>query len=306
MRKRQRRKPPSSFRSLKWILFAFLFFAFLLLILVTQRTNEPFPHILSRGKHPSHSKVQRKTFPSDHLMKEPTSPSNTLTSPTPIQIDRKKRIAIVIDDVGYDLSLLQRFLQLDVPLTFSILPNLPYSTASAKLARKAGKTVILHMPMQPEREVTMDDSFITVDLSPSEVASKIEKALRSVPGAVGVSNHMGSLATQKEEIMNAVMSTLAKHNLFFLDSLTTSNSVGVETALKAGVQALKRDVFIDNKGDPQYILGQMEQLASLALKKGEAIGIGHLKETTLEGITLALPHLEEKGIEVVPLTELLR
>lgn len=162
------------------------------------------------------------------------------------------------------------------------------------------------MPMQPEREVPMDDSFITVNLSPSEVADKIERALRSVPGAVGMSNHMGSLATQKEVIMDAVMSTLAKHNLFFLDSLTSPRSVAFRSALKAGIPALRRDVFIDNEDDPQYVLKQIEKLVNLALRKGKAIGIGHLKGTTLEGIKLALPYLEEKGVEVVPLSDLLR
>lgn len=157
------------------------------------------------------------------------------------------------------------------------------------------------VPVVPEGK-----SFITVDLSPSEIADRIEGALKSVPGAVGMSNHMGSLATEKEEIMDAVMFTLAKHNLFFLDSLTTPRSVAYESARRAGIPALKRDVFLDNDNSPQYVLIQMKQLVSLAMRRGKAVGIGHLRETTLEGIKLALPYLEEKGVEVVPLNELLR
>jgi len=322
--RRQKRRQPSFLLSLfKGLLGALILFLFFFLIYITQKPNSPFPHISPAEKPPSRLEAPRRSTsppaakaPAEELpiAKAPTeeAPAAKVAPPQlPSYLPHPKaksrgKVAIVIDDVGYDLSLLRQFLQLDASLTFSILPNLPYSTASAELVEREGETFILHMPMQPEGDFPMDASFITVDLSPSQVAARIEKALRSVPGARGMSNHMGSLATQNEAIMTAVMSSLAKHNLFFLDSLTSPRSLGEKCALKAGVPVLKRDVFLDNEEDPQYVLGQIEKLALLALKKGEAIGIGHLRKTTLEGLKLALPYLAGKAIEVVPLNELLR
>lgn len=300
-RHRKKRKPSLPLALLKGGLFLLLLGAFTSLIYLTQKPPTPSPKPSSSGKHSSFPKAPQ--VPKVNI--SPTPPAEVPQAP-PLKSRSRGKIAIVIDDVGYDLSLLKQFLQIDVPLTFSVLPGLPYSTASANLIRREGKTLILHMPMQPEREVPMDNSFITVDLSPSQVEERIEKALESVPGAIGMSNHMGSLVTENEAIMEVVMTTLAKHKLFFLDSLTSPHSVGIKCALKAGVPALERDVFLDNEENPQYILGQFDQLIRLALKKGKAVGIGHLRETTLEGIKLALLQLKGGDIEVVPLNELLR
>ncbi len=116
---------------------------------------------------------------------------------------------------------------------------------------------------------------------------------------------MGSTATQKREIMDAVMSTLAQHDLFFLDSFTTPYSVAEESARRMGIPFLKRNIFLDNEANAEYVAERVKQLADLALRQGKAIGIGHSRETTLEGLRLALPYLREKKIEVVPLETLL-
>ena len=325
--KRRKKGKPASNKILKGFLFfiIFSFFVFALYVLqsaflsspsqarkppqlFTQRF--PSPHRSTRPPLPSPSQPPESlpsqpeekapTFiPSHPEEKAPTSiPSHTLPSSA-------YRVAIVIDDVGYDIPLLQEFLQLEIPLTISILPNLPNSKKSARLASKAGREVILHMPMQPEKNLPMDSSFITVDLSSEEIEKRIEKALRSVPGAAGMSNHMGSLATQDRRVMDAVMSTIAKHNLFFLDSLTSPKSVACESARARGIPCLKRDVFLDNLDDANYVFEQVKKLVAIAKRKKKAIGIGHLKETTLEGLKLAIPYLEEEQIEVVPLSDLL-
>ncbi|MBC7326762.1 divergent polysaccharide deacetylase family protein [bacterium] len=315
MSKRRRRRASPLTSLLRGSIFFLILLGFGLFIFITQKAGDSssifpaFRQPLGNTRRPSPPR------PSPHTTPVNTPPSLNfpqINEPSenevPLRAQHRKykyRIAIVIDDVGYDLPLLEEFLKLNIPLTFSILPNLNNSSVSAQLARRYGRTIILHMPMQAEMNLPMDENFITVDLTSPEVSSRIERALQSVPGVVGMSNHMGSLATQNEKIMDAVMSTLAKHNLFFLDSLTTPHSVGQKCARNWGVPYLKRDVFLDNEDDPEYILGQLKELVSIALRKGKAIGIGHLKAKTLEALKLALPYFEEKNVKVVPLNELL-
>jgi polysaccharide deacetylase 2 family uncharacterized protein YibQ len=313
--KRRKKGKPASNKILKGFLFFIIFSFFVFALYVLQRS---FLYSPSQARKPPQRFTER--FPSPNRPASPPLPSSpqppeSLPSqpeekaPTSIpyhtQPSSAYRVAIVIDDVGYDIPLLQEFLQLEIPLTISILPNLPDSKKSARLASKAQREVILHMPMQPERNLPMDSSFITVDLSSEEIDKRIEKALRSVPGAAGMSNHMGSLATQDRRVMDAVMSTIAKHNLFFLDSLTSPKSVACESARARGIPCLKRDVFLDNLDDANYVFEQVKKLVAIAKRKKKAIGIGHLKETTLEGLKLAIPYLEEEKIEVVPLSDLL-
>jgi polysaccharide deacetylase 2 family uncharacterized protein YibQ len=315
MKRTRKRKTPIN-KVLKGFLFFIIFLAFIFALYFIQRAFLASPLQVRRPpqaiakRAPSLNRSARPPLPtppqppqSPPSQPEEKAPNSIPSHPLP---SSTYRVAIVIDDVGYDIPLLQEFLQLEIPLTISILPNLPHSTQSAQLASQAGREVILHMPMQPERNLPMDSSFITVDLSSEEIEKRIEKALRSVPGAAGMSNHMGSLATQDRRVMDAVMSTIAKYNLFFLDSLTSPKSVACESARARGVPCLKRDVFLDNLDDANYVFNQVKKLVAVAKRRKKAIGIGHLKKTTLEGLKLAMPYLEEERIEVVPLSDLLR
>jgi polysaccharide deacetylase 2 family uncharacterized protein YibQ len=71
------------------------------------------------------------------------------------------------------------------------------------------------------------------------------------------------------------------------------------------LRAVERNVFIDNSSTEEDIKQQLEQLIQLSLSKGKAIGIGHPHPSTLKSIKEMIPKLKEKGIEVVPLSELM-
>ncbi|MFH1488936.1 MAG: divergent polysaccharide deacetylase family protein, partial [Pseudomonadota bacterium] len=62
---------------------------------------------------------------------------------------RKPRIALIIDDIGYSSCRARQFLDLNVPITFSILPRLHNSYKLACEIRAAGQEIMLHQPMEP-------------------------------------------------------------------------------------------------------------------------------------------------------------
>ena len=64
-------------------------------------------------------------------------------------------LALIVDDAGYSLEDLQAFLDLPMPLTVAVLPNLPHSTRGGPArARRRARTCILHCPMEPVGEQT--------------------------------------------------------------------------------------------------------------------------------------------------------
>src|SRR5271166_2330233 len=71
----------------------------------------------------------------------PSQSSTAVTSP---------RIALIIDDCGYSLPRDLRFLKLNIPVTLSILPMTPHGKEVAEAAQAAGKSVMLHLPMEPQ------------------------------------------------------------------------------------------------------------------------------------------------------------
>ena len=218
----------------------------------------------------------------------------------------KARVAFVVGDVGNDNHQEDLLWAFPHSVTLAILPNLPYSEYFAREGARRGFEIILHQPMEPTRKFERDDpGMIYVKMTEAEITQTLINNLKTVPTAVGLNNHKGSLATQNQNTMNAVFRELKHRQLFFLDSLTTPFSIGRGAARKMKLPYLARDVFLDNELEPDYIHGQIGELASLAKRNGSAVGIGHYKASTLAVLKDEIVRLEKEGFEVVSLKELL-
>jgi polysaccharide deacetylase 2 family uncharacterized protein YibQ len=218
-------------------------------------------------------------------------------------------VAIVIDDMGQDLRPAQELLALPDRVTLAILPGLPHSKEIAQLARKQGREVLVHLPMEAKDSGSRRPAagMLRADMTPMEFLAAVNDDLDSVPGASGINNHEGSALTENREAMTFLMSELKTRNLFFLDSLTTPKSTAYAVAREFGLKAAKRDVFLDNESNkPSSIRQQFAELARIALNRGRAIGIGHPHPSTLAELEHWLPEAAEQGIEVVPVSRLMQ
>ncbi|PIQ85864.1 MAG: hypothetical protein COV74_06750 [Candidatus Omnitrophica bacterium CG11_big_fil_rev_8_21_14_0_20_45_26] len=252
-----------------------------------QQTAESYPAPVERERP---AERQKKPRPKPSKVKTPARP----------------QIAIVIDDIGYDHHLEDLLFSLPAKVTLAVIPGLTYSERFAKVAEKEGFEVIIHQPMEAQHEQNGTyQGMIETKMDNRAIESAVKMNLKSIPQAVGMSNHMGSYATQDRRVMDTVFSVLKDRHLFFLDSMTTSLSVGKGEAKKVGVSYLQRDIFLDNNDDADYIRSRLHDVKSIAGKTGTAIGIGHYKWSTLSVLKEELPKLEEEGFEIVPLKKLL-
>ena len=219
----------------------------------------------------------------------------------------KGRIAIVLDDWGYSLNNLGLLEQINEPLTLAILPNRAYSADIAIAAQEHSKEAILHLPLEPHksRKYGLEPDTIMVGMEQNEISRIMEAGFKSVPGLKGVSNHMGSLATENRDLMKMVLTQLKKNKLYFLDSYT-GRSVVRELARPLGVGYARRQVFLDNEDSHEYIMAQIEALAKIANQRGSAIGIGHDRRNTLEALVEAVPDLKKRGYGFIYVSELTR
>ena len=220
----------------------------------------------------------------------------------------KARVAIIIDDLGMGRRATRELLAIDRPLNFSILPFLPHSKDTAIEAKKRGFLVMLHLPMEPKGYPGPDKDpgkgAIFVNTSRREIAKIIAQNLSNIPYVQGVNNHTGSRLTEDKEIINLILKELKKRKLFFVDSKTSDESVAYREARRLGLRCGERDVFLDNVINLNYIKGQIRLLARIALKEGQAIGIGHAHSLTARAIKESIPELENQGIEFVLVSEL--
>ncbi len=221
--------------------------------------------------------------------------------PPPAPVERRPSVAIVIDDLGYDKKIAQKFAQLDAALTFSILPHSPFQQQIARLAQSKGLEIMIHMPMEPVEypEVDPGPGTLLASMSPDELIDQLGQNLDTLPGAKGVNNHMGSRLTMESTQMYQIFSVFKQRELFFIDSRTTADSLGEPSARLFQVPFAQRDVFIDHYLKPDFIRNQIQELIRIAKKNGEAVGIMHPHSTTLRVLQEMLPDL--KGhVRLVP------
>ncbi len=220
----------------------------------------------------------------------------------------KPRLAIVIDDLGLTLEAAEKATSLPAAITVAVMPRQPASKESARLALRRGKEVLLHLPMEPLEFPDKDPGpgALLAGMTRQEMAQVLKDDLLTVPGAVGINNHMGSRLTANAAAMDLLLRMVGRSRLFFLDSRTTSNSLAYQTARSLGLRAVRRDIFLDNLDEPAAIQIQVDELIKLALSQGEAVGIGHPRDNTFAVLIQSMDRIRKAGIDIVPLSRLAR
>lgn len=217
----------------------------------------------------------------------------------------RARLAIIIDDCGQWIETERGFVALSIPVTLSVLPDVPYTKEIASEAAAGGKGVMLHLPMEPISQLNPGPGKITTEMSNAAIERQVENDLADVPFAQGVNNHEGSKATADPRVMRAVAEAIVRHgNLFFVDSLTVGDSVAASSTRDAGIPTATRDVFLDNRADVAYTQAQLRAAAAIAREHGVAIAIGHPRPSTLAALRAIIPELQAEGIRFVLVRDL--
>jgi len=222
---------------------------------------------------------------------------------------KKAKIALLVDDFGYinDETLLNTFFrELNLPFTISIIPGTPFAKEIAREAHLAGKQILVHLPMQPEGRFENRYKWIILKKMPREkVKETVREAIEAVPYAEGLNNHMGSLVTTRENIMQPVLEVLKEKKMFFVDSRTSSRSIAYPLAQKLGIKSTFRSVFLDNEKEQTYIERQFNQLLSVAIKRGKALGLGHADLKTASILAKLIKKCDDRKFNFVFISEIL-
>lgn len=215
-------------------------------------------------------------------------------------------ISIIIDDIGYRLKNDIRAIALPGPLAYGIMPHAPHSGRMSELATSKGKEIILHLPMQAlNRNEFLGPGALTLNMTRKLFLNTLDMDLNAVPNVIGVNNHMGSLLTRHPGHMQWLMEAIKTHGYFYIDSLTSEQSIAAQIAKENQVPYIRRDVFLDNEQDHAYIRGQFMELVKTARRKGSAVGIGHPNPGTIDVLMETLPNLQRYGVQIINLQEMI-
>ena len=216
------------------------------------------------------------------------------------------RIALIIDDIGYSIPRARQFLNLDIPITFSILPRVPYTRDLAVEISDQGHEVMLHQPMQPyNANLDPGPGALYEGDDPSRISGIIEENIFEVPLAIGVNNHMGSRFTECQREIHEALTVIKNNDLFFVDSRTSNHSKAFGTARRLHLTSDRRNVFLDISRNESTILFRLNQLKRCAREYGHAIGIGHPFPETARAIEYFLKNQAFSNISFVHISKVM-
>lgn len=215
------------------------------------------------------------------------------------------KMAVVIDDVGENQTLLKGLVALDLPLTFAVWPNASFTRQAVEIISRNRQDILVHFPMEPMGypKVNPGDDALFVSMTDAEIRDRINANLERIPEAIGVNNHMGSRFTSSEHGMTVTLAEFKRHGLFFLDSMTSGKSVGQKVAAATAIPFHKRDTFLDNVKDVKAIIHQLNKAERVARRTGTAIAIGHPYKQTLAALR-EWQKTRDKTVTVVPLSRI--
>lgn len=240
--------------------------------------------------------------PTPQPERQPETPEAPAPEPIPPVVGD---LYLILDDAGYSLWELEPFLELDVPLTVSVLPHLQFSFEAAEATYRAGHDVMLHMPMQALGRGDPGPGAIEVTHQRDEIALLVQDALDSVPHVVAANNHMGSAVTEQLHSMQTIIDVLHEQGVFFLDSRTTAQTVVAEAGDTLGIQTIERHIFVDHYRDTESMRNALLAGIERARSQGYAVLIGHVQTRELpQLIREAAEFAETQGVAFRPISHI--
>lgn len=252
-------------------------------------------------KVPENSKTQENKNQKKSETPEPAETQKNVKKSDKFGFPQAKnhaQIIFVFDDGGQNLSHLEPFLNLPIPITIAVLPRLAHSVEAAQKIRNAGKEVILHQPMQAvNQKVNPGPGAITPQMSEDEIISTLFYNINEIGPVAGMNNHEGSAITADAEKMAVILKLANEEGIYFLDSRTNSETKVPYVANLMGYSYYERNIFLDNEKTKENALQELKKGLEIANKKGSVIMIGHIWSANFlpSFIMEVIPELQKKG-----------
>lgn len=233
-----------------------------------------------------------------------------------------KKIAVVIDDLGYSMDP-QYFLLTQIPfkLNIAVIPGTLFSNKIVELEaeRPENIEILMHMPMSPKDKVSDSESkwsalsnykfMLSKNMDKQTIKETLNLAFKDLRGKhkiKGINNHMGSYVTSSSDMCLAIVEWANENGLYVLDSMTDSSSVLYEIAKLSNAKTAVNDLFIDNEDDFDKIIQRLDEVYLITKKQEYAIIIGHLvRDNTMEALFKWMNTASTKGYEFVFISEVI-
>ncbi|MBM3280276.1 MAG: divergent polysaccharide deacetylase family protein [Candidatus Handelsmanbacteria bacterium] len=186
--------------------------------------------------------------------------------------------------------LLERCCALRPPLGLALFPEGERLGEVLDLAQGRGHQVLVYRMVDPENRP-----------APEALRQQLRLDLKRVPEAMGV-----DLPGLDAALTAEVLREARKSELVFVDRGAALDFDAGQMAREAKARTVQLDLYLDQEDNRAAVEKRLWELAELAAQRGQALGLGQARESTLLALEAVLPRLEARGFRLIPLSQLAR
>ncbi|TWB35810.1 divergent polysaccharide deacetylase family protein [Nitrospirillum pindoramense] len=269
--------------------------------------HEPDPMDMAVKLAPSHNDDLLEKTRAGYLPRMPAkgpAPWQAYSRPFP-QDDKRPRIALVMADLGWSPSALEKVLaRMPAAVTLAFAAGAPNLQKAVDQARGDGHEVLLQVPMEPQDFPRNDPGpgTLLTSLPDEKNVDRLETAMASVTGYVGLTNLTGTKFLASHDSLQTVLRQVQRRGLIYVDSWPTPASQATRIATELGLPRAVSDVQVDRAPSDAGVAAQLAELERLAKLNGVAVGYAQPYPVTLEAIARWAVGLRDRGIVLAPVT----
>lgn len=219
-------------------------------------------------------------------------------------------VAVVVSGLGLsDGATDAAIRQLPAEVTLSFSPYARRLDEWIALARSQGHEVLLDLPMEPENYPADDPGpqAILTELGPQENDARLQWVLGRGSAYVGVAATEGGGFTASRGALEPIFEQLAEKGLIFLGNPAEGATEMRQAADLAGTPFVLSDRVLDRQAASRSVIDSgLSAVERTALAEGEAIAVARPYPVSLERLQAWSEHLQERGLQLAPLSALLR
>ena len=221
------------------------------------------------------------------------------------------RVAIVLFGFPSAEGHAEAALAVSAPFAAALVPG---GSSSARLFHAAAvrrREIVLDLPLEPLHypQVNPGPGTILVTMNEPRITGLLRRHLDQAGPVVAVANFMGSLATQDMAVMTAVYRELKHRDLPFIHVQPAAGAVCRPLAARLGLAYLEPDATIDELPGPgvaRRLDERWKKVLALARARGHLVVMMHATPTLLAWLPGATAPRQLSGVNVVPLSALMR
>lgn len=228
---------------------------------------------------------------------------------TPAVAGGKPLVAIIVTGLGLNLSgSLDAIEKLPEMVTLAFAPYGNNLERTVGAARVDGHEIFLEVPLEPFDYPENDPGPDTLlaGQAPRDNMQKLYKVMSSFGGYAGIINNMGARFTASGADFGPMMEELGARGLGYVDDGSSNRSLAPQLAQANRVPFVRVDMMLDGNPARAPILEQLATLEAKARTQGSAIGIVTALPVSIQTIAEWARELGERGIELVPVSALMK